>query len=87
MLTHNVKATGTREPQRGSTSAGSEFFGTVDCLAAFLKSCEMALDHRLSAFKNAGVVNMESLKVLAGWPAQDQAEVWEFFEKERGHLS
>lgn len=25
---------------------------------------------------------MESLKVLAGWPAQDQAEIWEFFEKE-----
>jgi len=40
------------------------------------------MDHRLSVFKNAGVVNMESLKVLAGWPAQDQAEVWEFFEKE-----
>jgi len=82
MLTHNVKATGTWEPPWGSTSADSEFFGTVDCLAVFLESCEIAMDHRLSVFKNAGVVNMESLKVLAGWPAQDQAEVWEFFEKE-----
>jgi len=82
ILTQNVKTTGTREPQRGSTLADSEFFGTVDCLAAFLKSCEIAMDHCLDVFKNAGVVNMESLKVLAGWPAQDQAEIWEFFEKE-----
>jgi len=58
---------------------------TVDCtdeLAAFLKSCEIAMDHRLDVFKNAGIANLESLKVLAGWPAQDQTEVWAFFVKE-----
>lgn len=78
-LTLNTKAIGSWGPQQGLASADSELLGTVDRtdgLAAFLKSCEIAMDHHLGVFKNAGVTNLKSLKVLAGWPAQDQAEIF-----------